>query len=176
MKTILLRIIIRSSKIKYLVGLIVLLILFSVLMFFATDYIKTLTGISILDTKFSYKKADVISYFTTYGKSGILTYNKIQIIDTIYPIIYSLSLSSILYRLFSKTKTVSIILIPIIAAYFDYLENILLFISTLQFPNLDTSIIRIASFSTSLKWSLVYISIVFVIIGFIRKIKTKANT
>ena len=171
MKSILLRLIIRSSKPKYLAGLIVLQILFSIFMFFAIETIKEDTGKAILDTQFKYKIEKVQEFFTAYGEEGLLTYNKIQIVDMFYPLIYSMLLSSILFLLFSHSKTVAIMLMPIIAAYFDYVENFLLFISTRTFPDLNPAMIKIASFATSLKWSLIYISLVFVIIGLLRKKK-----
>ena len=171
MKSILLRLIIRSSKPKYLVGLFVLQILFAVFMFFAVQTIKEDTGKAILDTQFRYNIEKVSEIFTAYGEEGLITYNKIQLIDLFYPLVYSLLLSSILFLLFSHSKTVAIILMPIVAAYFDYVENFLLFISTRTFPDLNPAMIKIASFATSLKWSLIYISVVFVIIGLLRKKK-----
>lgn len=171
MKSILLRLIIRSSKPKYLAGLIALQILFSIFMFFAVQNIQESTGKTILDIQFSYKIEKVTEYFTAYGSEGLITYNKIQLIDMFYPLVYSILLSSILYLLFSHSKTVAIILMPIVAAYFDYLENFLLFISTRTFPDLNPAIIKISSFATSLKWSLIYISVVFIIIGLLRKKK-----
>jgi len=171
MKSILLRLIIRSSKPKYLVGLIVMQILFSVFMFFAVQNIKETSKVSILDTKFSYNIEQVSELFTSYGEEGLITYNKLQLVDMFYPMVYSMLLSSILFLLFSHSRTVAVILLPIIAAYFDYVENILLFISTRTFPDLNYAMIKISSFATSLKWSLIYISVVFILIGLLRKKK-----
>jgi len=170
-KSILLRLIVRSSKSKYLVGLVVLQIVFSIFMFFAIQIIKEDTGKSILDIQFRYNIEKVTEFYSAYGEEGITTYNKIQIVDMFYPLVYSILLSSILYLLFAHSKTVAIILLPIVAAYFDYIENFLLFISSRSFPILNPAMIKISSFATSLKWSLIYISIVFIIIGLLRKKK-----
>ncbi|MDF1540722.1 MAG: hypothetical protein P1Q69_17635 [Candidatus Thorarchaeota archaeon] len=57
-------------------------------------------------------------------------------------------------------------LLPIFAAFFDYLENALITSQAVAYPNLSALVISVASGVTILKWLLLYgaFAIVFILI------------
>lgn len=136
---------------------------------FSVEKINQISGgKGIPDALFFYSFKQLSIIFQSYGVDGKDIYLRLQLIDMFYPIIYSLLLGSLLYIQLKKTKLVKLVYLPFIAAIFDYSENILLRINLLDYPEMNKVWVDFAAISTFLKWSFVYLSIFFIIIGLVK--------
>ncbi len=117
------------------------------------------------DERFSYTQSDVLSTLETLGKEGREKYSFISgVIDMVYPIIYGSLLYLLLLKLIndnSKIKWIS--MTPIIGALFDYLENFSVLYLISVYPNISASQALFSSFCTSMKWTLIAITLLFII-------------
>lgn len=121
----------------------------------------------LLDTRFSYTKADVLLTFEEIGAKGRAQYKFISgCIDMIYPIVYGLFLSLLLLMLAKKIpnrKGRLLCCIPFIAVLFDYIENASVLRMLNTYPNITDLQIMIGSTATSMKWTFIVLSLLFVI-------------
>ncbi len=126
-------------------------------------------GLPILDTMITYNYNDVVALFTALGSEGRGLYSIQQIIDMIFPIMYSVTLTLALILLapspVRKRKWARIVVfLPLAGAAFDYAENILIATQIAAFPSLSEAIIGIAAFVTWTKWVLLSFSFVLLLI------------
>ena len=83
------------------------------------------------------------------------------LLDFIYPLVYSTTLSSIIAILTIKTEEypwkrhLIFFVLPYIAAIFDYIENIFQFVMLGDLNNITDSNVFLMSLAASIKWSLV---------------------
>ena len=124
----------------------------------------------ILDLKFSYSQQTVINCLKSYGNEGRKRYSIFSLLDLIYPLVYSLLLGALLYKLFFYSKY-NPYLFALFAGLFDYIENGFLMYFTHNFPNINNFEVMISSFATSLKWSFIIISFIALFFGIIKRIK-----
>lgn len=138
---------------------------------FSIIKLKALSGgTGIPDELYYYNFHQLYHLFDSYGNWGRSMYLRLQTIDMIYPIIYSLLLGSLLSLFYKRTRFDWLILLPFFAMIFDYGENILLYINITQFPNMNLTLVHLAGLSTMLKWTLVMLSVFSLAIGIIAKI------
>ncbi|MGY5860534.1 MAG: hypothetical protein RTU63_14280 [Candidatus Thorarchaeota archaeon] len=113
-------------------------------------------NLAFLDMRLFYTFDDVSVYLTSLGETGRLYYLYQKIIDSFFPIGYGLGLAFALGYLCRKNDISNpwntIILIPILAAIFDYVENILQTTQIVSFPTISEVIVSIAAVATLLKW------------------------
>ena len=126
-------------------------------------------GLPILDTRITYNYSDVVTLFTALGGEGLGLYTIQQLIDMIFPLLYSLTLTLTLILLIpnsvSKRKWARVVVfLPLIGAALDYLENILIATQIAAFPNLSEIIIGIAASVTWVKWVILSFSFVLLLI------------
>lgn len=76
------------------------------------------TGDTMIDMKY-YNSTIFYETLDRYGEEGLQIYNWLQLLDMVFPAVYGLLLSVILYRLKFKLYH-----LPLLVAMFDYLENI----------------------------------------------------
>jgi uncharacterized membrane protein len=123
--------------------------------------------VTILDVTLGYTVDDVQTFFAVMGTEGGEIYRFLSgRIDMIYPVVYALLLFFIIISLtkrFKNSKWMLLSLIPIVAAIFDFVENISIAELQLQFPNLSSSKVAFASTMTSLKWGSVFLAVFCVI-------------
>lgn len=125
-------------------------------------------GIGIPDMMGSYDLDKLNQVFLVYGQEGMAIYAKIQLLDFIYPLIYGPLLLGLLSVLHIPKNFSVVYSIPFTVVFFDYSENILLWVLSHRFPNLtqaDSHLVNLASICTNLKWSFL-ISALLVILGF----------
>jgi len=127
-------------------------------------------GLGIPDSELYYSFTQLSMMFDKYGANGREAYLNLQWIDMLYPVVYSLLLGSILYFLYKRSRFQWVVLIPLFAAIFDYLENIMLRINVLTFPNMNDVMVSMSSIATFMKWSLLIVSIFLLIPGFTARI------
>ncbi len=163
----------KTSKPVWLTVLIALYLLFQYVfngMFsVSTTHLKEISGgYSIPDLWFYYTPEQLHETFRHFGSAGISEYLKLQWIDMIYPLVYSLLLASLLFIAFRNRKWKGTIYLPFVAAFFDYFENFTLRYLATSFPDFSNGLAHFAAFCTAWKWIFVYLSILFVLFGLIR--------
>lgn len=131
------------------------------------------TSVTLLDARTTYNSASVSLLFERIGTEGRLLYTFISgRIDMIYPIIYALFFFSILYKLTlslsSKWRYLS--MLPIIAAFFDYLENFSILSLLHKYPIISDFTVSSSVVSTQIKWLCIILSFVSIIVLSIRKL------
>lgn len=119
------------------------------------------------DAQFSYGKTDALLLLEEIGIEGRKKYSFISgVIDMVYPFVYSLLFSLLIFKStdqinYSKIRLTSFI--PITAAIFDYLENFCVLNMIKNYPNLSDSHVQFSSICTSIKWILIAISLLLTI-------------
>jgi hypothetical protein len=126
-------------------------------------------GLTILDLRITYTFSDALELFTALGSDGLALYNILQVVDTIFPLMYSITIALILIHIApaivkEKKPGRIIFFLPLIAAGFDYLENVLIASQMAAFPNLSELVISIAAFATWAKWVFMFLSFIILII------------
>ena len=161
------------SRKRFLWSLVVLELLFVYafhgLFSFSVEKIQELSGgLGIPDTELFYNFTQLQNFFNHYGEAGRTIYLKLQFVDMVYPLVYSFLLASLLFLLLKKTRIENFVFLPFMAAFFDYAENILLRINILAFPYMNKILVDFAAFSTLLKWILIFVSVLVIIVAFLR--------
>ena len=169
-----------TSRKGFLWGLVVLELLFVYafhgMFSFSVEKIKEISGgLGIPDTEMYYGFAQLQNLFNHYGEAGRMIYLKLQFVDMVYPLVYSFLLASLLFLLARKTRLENFIFLPFVAAFFDYCENILLRINILDFPGMNKILVNLAAFSTLLKWCSVFVSVVVILVIFLRVLITRVK-
>jgi hypothetical protein len=96
----------------------------------------------------------------------------LMVSDMIYPIVYSLLFSFIIYRLWQNEK---LALLPFMILIFDFIENISIITMLGLFPEKSIFWGTLAGISTSLKWFFSALTLIFVVIGFGKKALEKKS-
>ena len=117
--------------------------------------LQSVSGYGILDAMF-YNKDIVETVINAYGSKGIDIYYQIQVLDFVFPLMYGTLLAGLLY----KSK---LMIIPIIAAFTDYGENICIRMMLDSYPSIiDLS--TLAFCFTVMKFILITASIGIIVI------------
>ena|SRR5687768_13789179 len=135
----------RTSNWLFILPFFMLLVLFSFYIF--PDYQSRLTRaageeITVLDTRFSYTQEEVLTDFEKLGQEGRVLYTvMVGHIDMVYPMIFGFLFVLILaYLLRNITHPQSnwmfLALFPLLAIFFDYLENFNTLHLLKTFPNI----------------------------------------
>lgn len=156
----------KHSTTRNIISLVLLWILFNIGFFIAFTNLDE----QLLDLKLYYNAAEAQEMIHSYGFDGRTIYiNGILLLDYLYPIVYSLLLIFIIFRLGSNIK---LSVIPLPAIIFDYLENSSIVWMLYKYPE-TYGIGNISGIFTLLKWSFVIISILLIIVLLIKKVKIK---
>ncbi len=123
-------------------------------------------GVSIPDLHFYYTAEFLQNLFTAYGKNGIEEYLQLQLVDMVYPLVYGLLLSTLLYISFKNSKMYYLIYFPFAATVFDYFENFTIRYLATIFPETNKGLAHFAAICTSWKWIFIIASILLVFYGF----------
>ncbi|MDD4148933.1 MAG: hypothetical protein PHE33_02780 [Bacteroidales bacterium] len=151
------------SSILILLGLI---ILFSLLLF--PLFHTTNPNNSILDSQFSYSSEKAYEIFEQYNDEELKGYIIGELtVDLVYPIVYTLLF---IFLIFKLSKTVSLSLFPILIMFSDYFENIGIITIINYYPQKIPNIVALTSLFTSIKWTLVAISILMILVLLLMKL------
>lgn len=127
-------------------------------------------GTGILDLNFYNSKEFIMQTLQELGQKGRDFYlTKFFIVDFFYPITYAafygFTILYVLEKLENHSKTIKLLaLIPVCGMCFDWLENVSISSLLTTFPNDSTLLYLIATISTILKFSFVYLAVVTIII------------
>jgi len=122
------------------------------------------------DLSFYYSADDLYAMAEAYGEQGRSAYIRARFtFDVIWPLVFTFfmvtSISWLSKRNFSKDSQWQMAnILPIFGASFDYLENISNAIVMARYPESSAFFANFAGFATSLKWTFVGISTVFIIV------------
>ncbi|PID33228.1 hypothetical protein CR969_01815 [Candidatus Saccharibacteria bacterium] len=115
------------------------------------------TEIKSLDTRLWYSQQDILALFQILQEDGR---DKLRlfsgVVDMIYPLVYGALFFLLLKKLAGSFSTKKswlkyVCFLPIIAAVFDYIENINILIMLDTFPNISSTQVMLGSAATSLK-------------------------
>ena len=128
-----------------------------------------------IDTSWFYNAASLYRIAESYGESGRAFYIQQRwTFDLVWPVVYFLfifSLSSLFYKSIGLSKMNRWILsFSWFAIFFDYIENTLVTIVMLNYPNPTPLIADFAGTFTSLKWIFLGISFIVLFLLIILKI------
>jgi hypothetical protein len=171
------------SSARFIRIFFVIFVLFFAAFRMLTPEFETITGgLRIPDVAIISHGNDLYSLFQSYGEEGRSYYTYIQALDAVYPLSYGIFFLSLLYfyirKLFKENSTAGYaILIPYLAVFSDYGENICIFILNRIFPAKFGYIGDIALFFSSMKWIFFILSVLLILLGtivfFIRKARGK---
>ena len=169
---------------KYAKGRIILVFL-ALMLLFAMVIVPTIQGkieassggVSLIDLQFSYTPEKAYSMIASYGDEGRALYRTFALTgDVIYPVVYSILFSLIISWLFqrsfaSNSKLQMLNIIPFGAWLFDWLENINIVMMLSLYPSKATTVAKLASICTTIKWSFGAVAILLLLIGFMMALK-----
>ncbi len=136
---------------KNILILAILVILFNIAMGFAFGRIEG----EILDTRIYYTPDEAYKSISGYGDEGRSLYVQTTLLlDYLYPWIYSLLLSIVLFRLSGKHR---ISLLPFFILVLDYAENTAILIMLTRYPARFDLLASTAGIATFSKWLMVII-------------------
>ncbi|MHA1812598.1 MAG: hypothetical protein ACTSYX_04085 [Candidatus Thorarchaeota archaeon] len=148
--------------------LLALIVLSVILMGIVAPVLTSVTGMPVLDVRFGYSPEEANAFFGALGNGGMALYLILVGVDTLYPAVYALSASLALGMLHMRVcrdgRLSDIVLLPLLAAAFDYGENILLLSQALSYPTVIGSVIEIASILTAAKWIVLTVVLVLILL------------
>lgn len=124
-----------------------------IIMFTHLGVIAEGKGIEVMDGKWYYESSYVIETLTALGETGRAEYTVFHIIDYFFLVSYCLVMMSLTRLVVSEKAKWVWIVVPLIPASFDFVENTLIEIASAAFPNVSTGLANIISIFTTLKWS-----------------------
>ncbi len=154
----------RYATLKHLALLFALLIIINML--FALFFADLEHGVP--DTHIHYTAEEFYTLMEGYTSEERVVYIRgLLLLDFLYPIIYSLFLSLLIFRLSHRT---TISLLPFGVLMFDFFENITLLILVVHIPERFPVTASIAGYFTLIKWSLAALCAVTVLILIVRRV------
>lgn len=117
-----------------------------------------------------YTLADVMRIFRAIGPEGRMAFLRYQLpLDMLYPYFYGSFLALSMAWFFKKTGTGNkriawLSLLPLLAAFFDYLENIMDIIMLIRFPDLTAGMVSLAAIFTVIKGFLLLLSVIVLLL------------
>jgi hypothetical protein len=156
---------------KVILLLLVLYLGFSLFLFpFYQGQIDEIAGepLKALDLRMQYSFEDAQTLLEKMQPEGRSIAQLISgRVDMVYPIVYGLFLLLLITRLAAKLKfrpKAWLLLTPVLAMLFDYLENIQVLRMLRQYPDISSELVRFSSLMSSLKWLFVLAAVLLVLI------------
>ncbi len=133
-----------------------------------------------IDTSFFYTASDLYRIAENYGEQGRTFYIRQRFtFDLIWPLVYAQFILIASVYFYKKTKLLKaswLLYVSLVAAGFDYLENIMTSTVMLRFPQVTPVIDDFAGISTLLKWSTLSLSFLILIFLMIAAAYTQLKT
>jgi hypothetical protein len=125
------------------------------------------------DTTFFYSPVDLYRIAEEYGEQGRQAYIRARFtFDLVWPLVYALFLATAISWVFGRAFAVASLwhranLAPLLAALFDYLENLSTSLVMLRYPQPTAVVDLLAPVFTALKWGVLGLSFALLIGGII---------
>ena len=153
----------RTASIPVLALLVLLSILFPAVLFPAHG----IGDIKPLDLYFSYSPDQVYEYLAALGAKGRGAYTRMLLTsDLAFPVVYSMALSVALMLVLRKPLPLAnmyLCLFPFMIVIADWFENLSIVMVTRKFPERADTIASYASSFTSLKWTLIVLTVLILL-------------
>jgi hypothetical protein len=123
-------------------------------------------GIQSLDARFWYSPDEASAFFDAIKANGQRVYAITQLtLDVAFPFIYGLLFAILLIHLYSQKRAKKLVLVPVLTASCDLLENITTAYLALRFKGQPSPVAWAAAIFTSLKWALLILSLILIAVG-----------
>jgi hypothetical protein len=133
---------------------------------FSAEYIRNLSGGQVLDVRFAYSPSEGAVALRALGDVGRRHYNFFQIADVAFLVIYAVALSSAIFALLRRGRLAAVFaLVPVVAAIFDVLENIGVFVALRTYPDPSRAVLFAASVFGAAKLILFILALALVVFG-----------
>lgn len=160
---------------KVLLFFLVTLMVYLAMAIFTIPKLEAITnGLKIFDLRpFGYTFQEASLLINTLGESGKSIYLHQQIpLDLVYPLSYGISLCLVLTYFLNKlglidSKYFTLSMLPVVIAFFDYLENFCIILILNLFPNISYDQVFLASNLTIIKsilTALYFLVLIFVLL------------
>lgn len=155
------------------IGFLVYLAMAAGLMSWGERTIQNLSGkkVQVLDLCFSYSPADVHRYLSEYSPEARVFAARFNLVaDMVYPLSYAFFLIVLMAWIWRPVRGQwppfkYLHLLPLAIVIFDYLENICVVSMLFRFPEISNGLIKTGSCLTSVKWSLLGLSLLLALGG-----------
>lgn len=149
----------RSSGKSFSISLILAFLTYSVMIFYTIPNVMSYsTNSALLDmSPMGYSYTYVVDLFKALGADGRAKYLYLQLpVDFLYPALFGVSCSLLLAKLFLRhfskdSKIFYLCFAPVVAALFDYVENICIIYMLTSFPNVSEVSAQLSSIATIFK-------------------------
>jgi len=151
-------------------SLILMLIMFSIIMFFVNPYIDGINGIGVIKLQLAFNKDIGIEIIESWGESGIVHFNRWIFVDYIYAVSYSAFFASLLSLLIlqkEKDKSLKytwVVVLAFVACAFDWIENTMELFFLNNPSGFPDSLFFLHSVIATLKWAAVPIAVAYVLV------------
>ena len=126
-----------------------------------------------LDTEYFYNAEDAYDIIGNYTDSMRRTYILGELtLDLVFPVIYTLIFSFLIFMLF---KNATLALFPLIQMIFDYLENTGIVIMLSAWPHKIMWLAGTTSVFSMIKWGLAGVSTLIIMVGLVRFVIKRKN-
>lgn len=128
-----------------------------------------------LDLQFSYTPEKAYQLLAQFSAEDLKTYQIVELtVDVVYPLLYGFFLSLLIFQ-FRKNYVLAIV--PLLAILADLFENTGIVVLISSLPKQLNTVASITSIFSSLKWSLIVISILLIVIFGVQRLflNKKAN-
>lgn len=122
-----------------------------------------------LDLQLYYSPEKAYELLSVYNETERFYYIIAELtLDVVYPLVYALLLSFILFMLHKDSRIAKF---PFLITIIDYLENAGIVTMLISYPNELHGVARITGIFTTLKWTALTITILLVLWGLLKKLK-----
>ena len=120
-----------------------------------------------LDSRRWYSPAEAKDFFQAIEERGQrVFYAATELtLDILFPIVYGLLFAILLSRVYSPPTAKNLVLLPLLAAAADLMENITVAYLALQFDGQASSLARVAAVFTAAKSLLLVLSFILILLG-----------
>ena len=119
-----------------------------------------------LDGRGWYSPDDVRDFFHNIKEEGRRIYYTTELtLDLLFPLVYSLLFSSFIIHVYPRETAKVLVLVPLMAAICDVLENIMLAYLAWQFDEHVSPLARVAAIATAIKSGLLLLSGLLILAG-----------
>lgn len=163
-----------SNRRAVLVLLAGYLLVFGVILWTLGQLTALTGGIGILDFEQGYSGERVAAVFGSYGETGIRLVRRIALLDLVNPALYGL-LAAILMRALYRPAPGWPVLLPLIAAFLDYAENVTIGMLLRSYPDLSGATVATSSALSLAKTSAMAAMVLALVVGAARWWRVRAR-
>jgi hypothetical protein len=119
-----------------------------------------------LDARFWYSPTDASDFLCGIGPDGRRIYAVTELtLDILFPLVYGSLFAALIIQVYAPERGKFLLLVPLLAAVFDVLENITTAYLAWQYDGRTSPIARGAAVFTATKSALLLLSLILIVIG-----------